>query len=307
MSLEGDGQLIFNSSCSNADAGDVIAIRGNFTITDNVGGGWGGTISDEARFDQTQILDAVIDDATRIDGSSVNAVEGDVATLQTSVDGVPTTSEFNARTLPSADYLVEGDTLAAVTAVADVTGDVKGNVDGTVTGKTPAEAGDNMNLADNAIKAAKFDQSTAHPMANADGSDLTEVGGDGAQLTEAGGDGDHLVEAGGDGDHLVEAGGTGDQLSDLGGMSTGMKGEVNAEVVDTLNVDTYDEPGDEELAVDTTLVKKIGYLYKFLRNKIVQTETKQHVYNAAEDNIDQSADVSDDGSEFIRGEFGAGD
>lgn len=33
---------------------------------------------------------------------------------------------------------------------------------------TPSKAGDNMNLADDAIKAAKFDQSTAHPVESAD-------------------------------------------------------------------------------------------------------------------------------------------
>ncbi len=54
MSLEGHGQLILNASCS---AG-TIAMRGHFTITDNVAGGFvagGGVISDDARFDTAQI------------------------------------------------------------------------------------------------------------------------------------------------------------------------------------------------------------------------------------------------------------
>ena len=58
ISLEGWGQLIIASTCEAA----TIAIRGNFTITDNVGGGGfvdgaGGTLSDDARIDVQQIND----------------------------------------------------------------------------------------------------------------------------------------------------------------------------------------------------------------------------------------------------------
>lgn len=49
MSLEGDGQLIINANCS----GGTIAIRGNFTVTDNAGGAV--TLVDDARYDTTQI------------------------------------------------------------------------------------------------------------------------------------------------------------------------------------------------------------------------------------------------------------
>lgn len=55
MSLEGHGQLIIGASCT---AAGTIAIRGHFTITDNVAGGFvlgGGTISDDARFDVEQL------------------------------------------------------------------------------------------------------------------------------------------------------------------------------------------------------------------------------------------------------------
>lgn len=51
---------------------------------------------------------------------------------QASVDDVPTVAEFNARTLPSADYVVTSDTIAGVTTVGSVTGNVGGNVVGSV-------------------------------------------------------------------------------------------------------------------------------------------------------------------------------
>jgi len=55
MSLEGFGQLVLNANCDPSNS-PVIAIRGLFTITDNVSGGFaagGGTVSDDARYDTT--------------------------------------------------------------------------------------------------------------------------------------------------------------------------------------------------------------------------------------------------------------
>ena len=66
MSLEGHGLLVLNSNCDPSNS-PVIAIRGHFTITDNVAGGFiagGGTISDDARYDITQINDQVVDALT---------------------------------------------------------------------------------------------------------------------------------------------------------------------------------------------------------------------------------------------------
>lgn len=55
MSLEGFGQIIINANCSPTS---TIAIRGMFTVTDNVVGGFvagGGVISDNARYDVRQV------------------------------------------------------------------------------------------------------------------------------------------------------------------------------------------------------------------------------------------------------------
>ena len=58
MSLEGWGQLILNN---NADGG-TIAIRGDFTITDNAAGGYSGTLSDDARFTSSELVDDTWDE-----------------------------------------------------------------------------------------------------------------------------------------------------------------------------------------------------------------------------------------------------
>lgn len=84
------------------------------------------------------------------------------------------------------------------------------------------------------------------------------------------------------------------------------KADVNAEVVDTLNVDTYAEPGQEAPPATTTLVKKIGYLYKAFRNKITQTATTLSLFNDDAATVDQKATVSDDATTFTRGEIGTG-
>lgn len=82
--------------------------------------------------------------------------------------------------------------------------------------------------------------------------------------------------------------------------------QVNTEVLDVLNVDTFAEPGQENPPATATLQKKIAYLYKFLRNKLVQTSTTSEIYNDAGTIVDHKATVSDSGLVFTRGEFGTG-
>lgn len=77
--------------------------------------------------------------------------------------------------------------------------------------------------------------------------------------------------------------------------------EVNAEVVDALNVDTYAEPTGAPPAT-ASLVRKIGQNYKHLRNEVTQTATTQTLKNDG-GTTDITATVSDDGSQFTRGEW----
>ena len=70
--------------------------------------------------------------------------------------------------------------------------------------------------------------------------------------------------------------------------------------------DARTEPGDLAPPVNPDAMSKIDYLYKFLRNKIETTATRQHVYDDAGTNKDHTSTISDDGTTFTRGEFGAG-
>lgn len=82
--------------------------------------------------------------------------------------------------------------------------------------------------------------------------------------------------------------------------------EVNAEVVDALSVDTYAEPGQGAPPATTTLVQKIGYLFKFFRNKNTRNADTIEIYNDAGNVVDHKATISDDGSTFQKGEYGTG-
>jgi hypothetical protein len=68
MTLEGNGQIKISSDCT----GGTIAIRGNFTITDEVVGGFQGTISDSARFAEDQAIAEISNIPSN--GSSFSAI-----------------------------------------------------------------------------------------------------------------------------------------------------------------------------------------------------------------------------------------
>lgn len=86
--------------------------------------------------------------------------------------------------------------------------------------------------------------------------------------------------------------------------STVTTSQVNAEVVDALNVDTYAEPGSGAPSATISLAQKIGYLYKAFRNKVTQTSTEYKLFADDEITVNQKATVSDDGTTFTRGEVG---
>jgi hypothetical protein len=91
-----------------------------------------------------------------------------------------------------------------------------------------------------------------------------------------------------------------------GDLTATMKASVNAEVLDVLNTDTFAEPAQGAPGATITLAAKIGYLYKFLRNKVTQTSSTFSVYADDASTVDHKATVSDDGTTFTRGEIATG-
>ncbi len=138
-SIEGDGQIILAASCT---SGGNLTVRGNFTITDNASGVV--NITDGARYDEQQVRDAMKLAPTAGAGAAgsvdvhLDDIIEDTADLQGNQGAWATATGFatevkqdlmqtdmdtlvDDQTLPKADYVVVGDTIAGVTTVDTVT------------------------------------------------------------------------------------------------------------------------------------------------------------------------------------------
>lgn len=185
-----------------------------------------------------------------------------------------------------------------------------------------------QDMADNGT--AAFDRSTDSLQA------LRDHIADGTNLTEAGGTGDHLTainlpnqtmditgnitgNLSGSVGSVTGAvgsvtGAVGSVTGNVGGNVTGSvgslaaqaKADVNAEVLDVLNTDTFAEPGQGAPAATNSLVNKISFLYKAWRNRSTQTATEYALYADDATTKDQEAVVSDDTTTLDRGEVGTG-
>lgn len=82
--------------------------------------------------------------------------------------------------------------------------------------------------------------------------------------------------------------------------------DINAEVVDALNTDTYAEPGQGTPAATASLAAKINYLYKAWRNKVETTSSSYKLYADDGTTVDQKSTNSDNGTTFTKGEAATG-
>lgn len=82
--------------------------------------------------------------------------------------------------------------------------------------------------------------------------------------------------------------------------------DVNAEVVDALNVDTYSEPGQGAPSATPTIRQMIHYLYKNWRNRKTQTSTTFTLYADDATTADQKATVGSDGTTSSKTEMTTG-
>ena len=82
--------------------------------------------------------------------------------------------------------------------------------------------------------------------------------------------------------------------------------QVNAEVVDALNVDTYAEPGQGTPPATATLVQRLQYLYKAWRNRATQTASQYSLYGDDATTVHHKATFVDNGTTADRGEVTTG-
>lgn len=93
--------------------------------------------------------------------------------------------------------------------------------------------------------------------------------------------------------------------TDIAALENLSAAEVNAEVVDALSTDTYAEPGAGAPPATASLKDKIGFLYKFMRNRVTSNATTITVYNDDGTTAAHTSTHSDDATTYDRGEFGA--
>lgn len=104
---------------------------------------------------------------------------------------------------------------------------------------------------------------------------------------------------------LATALGTADDavLAAIAALNNLSAAQVNAEMVDVLNVDTFAEPTGVPPATDS-IVDKLGFVHMALRNRIDITGTKKQFYDDA-GNVEWEKDLSDDGTTFTETEANA--
>lgn len=95
-------------------------------------------------------------------------------------------------------------------------------------------------------------------------------------------------------------------LTDLGGMSTTMKGQVNTEVSDVMKTDTISEMSQGAPPGSPTFEQAINYLYKAWRNKNMTDSSTIEIYDDAGTTVLFKSSISDDETDFTKGEYVSG-
>lgn len=102
---------------------------------------------------------------------------------------------------------------------------------------------------------------------------------------------------------LSTTGGAIDQVLSLG---TQAKADVNAEVVDAMNVDTYAEPGQGTPAATASLAAKLNWLYASWRNKSEQDADEWRLFGDDGTTVLAKRATSDDGTTYTPAEMTTG-
>ncbi len=237
---------------------------------------------------------------------------------------VPTNTQFEARSLVSADYTIVSDlgTVQTGDSYAIVNNGTYGNAQ-LVRSTTPANSLDISATGEAGLDFDNIKDATgAHTLTNITVPIVTTVGTcttntDLVTAVAVVNEWETQSQADPTGFHVnvLEVNGTtqtandnGADISELqGDWTNGGRLDLILDSILALLDDPRGEPGDVAPPVNPDAMTKLDYLYKFLRNKIETTSTKIHVYDDAGTNKDHTSTISDDGSLFTRGEFGIGD
>jgi hypothetical protein len=89
------------------------------------------------------------------------------------------------------------------------------------------------------------------------------------------------------------------EIPNAGDLSTLTNQQVKQEFVNSLTVDLYDEPTTVP-AASSSIKDKLSWLFVLARNKMTQSKTTKTVYADNGTTVISTAQVSDDGEEFVK-------
>lgn len=216
-------------------------------------------------------------------------------------DGAITSAKFGAGAITStviATDAIDADALSADAVTKIQSGLLTTSAFNTKLG-TPAGASVSADIAAVKAETASIQTVTA---ALPNGGALTTITNNVAAI---------LADTGTDGVVVASTSKAGYSLaSDQSGVTVGAvnalgaqaKADVNSEVLDVLNVDTFAEPTSAPAAT-SSLREKIGWIFKVLRNKMTQNATTQSLYADNGTTVDSTSTVADDGTTLTRGEW----
>lgn len=254
-------------------------------------------------------------------GSPSTTVNLSGTTVKTATDVETDTQDIQSR-LPAAltgagnmksdAIAVSGDATAAdnleaaldgtggVTITAAVTGNITGNLSGSVGSVTGNVGGNVVGSIGSLATQAKADVNAEADTALADY--------DAPTRSEATSDKNEILTAVGDvptNAELATALAAADDavLAAIAALNNLSAAQVNAEVVDALNTDTYGEPSGVPPATDS-IVGKLGRLHMALRNQITVDATAK-VFHDDGGNAEWKKSLSDDGSTYTEAEASA--
>ena len=92
----------------------------------------------------------------------------------------------------------------------------------------------------------------------------------------------------------------------LGALDTQAKADVNGEVVDALNVDTYAQPGQDNPPATASLARKISDLHKSWRNKKTNDGATTKLFADDTTTVDQKQSTSESAGTVTKGEWAIG-
>jgi hypothetical protein len=276
-----------------SDGAVIASGTQTFNMTGNVTGNLSGSVGSV-----TGAINTGAGTITTLDALDT-AQDTQHGTTQTAIADVPTVAEFEARTIVSANYATSAALATVDQNVDSILEDTGTTLQAELDG-IQADTEDIQSRLPAALVSGRIDASVGAMAANtltASALATDAVAEINATVDTALSDYDGPTNA-----ELTTALAAADDavLAAIAALNNLSAADVNTQVLDVLNTDTFAEPTGVPGAT-VSIVEKIGRLYMVLRNRVDVTATKKTFYDDA-GNPEWEQDLSDDATTFSQSE-----